>query len=180
MSNTLGFNYLITFAYQKYMAIVILIDKPIKSNINSWFDEVFGDILFSSVEELAETFLAKDNTGAEYENTRKNYCENKRSDFLKYFYENNVPERELLEPLCSRGIGMSIVWEKDKAQLKLNYIVNGDNTLTPNILGYMYLDNSNYKVLTAKEFLNGIAKSSGIRDRASKTVNLTYYDEAIF
>ena len=162
---TLGFNYIIAFSFNNYIVFV---------NLYEIGDETV-DVDAQYIKDMLAVLVP------EKRNSRRiRYSllspltlegKQKEENFLYYFYKNNPPERELLD---SRGISFSINIVNGKPKLLLQYIINGDNTAIPQIVGYAYqrYDETTgeliSKVLTFDEFINGI------------TVNTQKYDEISF
>ena len=65
----------------------------------------------------------------------KHLCETQR-ELLERFYHSEIPERQLMK---NWGVSLSVDCADDTQKLMLSYVVNGDNTSPPCVIGYAYL-----------------------------------------
>ena len=149
--NTLGqLSYIIAFGYKNYIVFVNLKDAN-----NEPFE--IGDKVVEKVLSIIAPKQYKTRSAMAYLQSEE-YVE-----FIYELYNNNPPERELL---LNRGISLSITTVNGKPKLLLQYVVNGDTTAIPQIVGYAYQGQDEVtgdlvsKVLTFHEFLDGVTNSS--------------------
>jgi hypothetical protein len=135
---TLGFRYIIAYHHKNYIIFLNLQDKSDEAEKLS--DKDVGELLNMLL--IREQFPQK-SLGLEG-----------HKNIMNDFYGSHFPEREALE---NRGIYLSIESINKKPRLLLRYILNGDNTQTPNVIGFgkMFKD-KNSEVLTFDDFMLGL------------------------
>ena len=151
--SAIGFRYVMLFRYQRYIVFINLIDK------NEEGEDLSHELILSLTNEKGNDLCS---------------LEHKR--FLSNFYNNNIPQRELLE---NRGVYVTIKLGKTQ-ELSTRYIYNGDNTQI-DVIGFGDIDKTP-KIISFSEFMSGVEKSfiaNGGNDDTIE-IHLKYLTEFIY